>query len=44
MLKNRKKRKNRQSKARPPFGPGYRGLALAICGGDANLARRWFGI
>ena len=42
--KKRKNRKNRQSNARPSFGLGYKGLALAICGGDANLARLWFGI
>lgn len=37
-----KTRKNRKNKARLPFGSGYWGLALAICGGDANLARLWF--
>lgn len=42
-MKNGKKRKNRNPKARLRYGSGYKGLALAICKGDGRLVRLLFG-
>lgn len=39
-----KARCNRKSRARLPYGPGYKGLALAICNGNRNRARSLFGV
>jgi len=39
-----KARRNPKSRARLPYGPGYKGLALAICNGNARQARSLFGV
>lgn len=51
-LKSRKNRRHRRTSskkvkvsrpARLPYGGGYKGLALTICEGNADLAREVFG-